>query len=138
MAIDPWILEPARFSMRQSYGLRIILVAVVLLGGSAMLWAAGSSKRAKPPKFPATVKDAFFLDAREKLVGDRPSAGGAKAAGPAATTDDAPPESTGNSGGSFAWSKLIDAETLEAETKAIQTAVSKSVTTPDKFKGGGY
>ena len=38
----------------------------------------------------------------------------------------------------FAWSKLISSETLEDEVKSLQKQVSENVTTPAKFKGGGF
>ena len=38
----------------------------------------------------------------------------------------------------FAWSKLIDAETLETEIKRLAQAVAQDVTSPSEFKGGAY
>jgi hypothetical protein len=90
-------------------------------------------KRARPPKWSADVLDAFFEDAREKLVGQRPNysthdSAAIAAVGPAS---DAPP-----AGGS--WSKLIDADTLENEIKRLEAAVKQDVTKPSEFKGGKY
>jgi hypothetical protein len=93
-----------------------------------------SAERAKPPTWTADVLDAFFDDARTVLAGPRPDyaaksrAGGETAASAAPQT--ARPDAT-------AWSKLIDAETLETEIKRLAQAVATSVTTPGQFKGGG-
>ena len=118
------------------------LAIAMVLAVQGIAAVGNSNKRAVPPKFANNNdKDStFYPDVREKLVGARPASGGA-AASPTATAttsgggDDAP---TGSGSGSFPWSKLIDAETLEAETKAIQSGLSEAVTTPAKFKGGGY
>jgi hypothetical protein len=92
-------------------------------------------KRARPPKWPDNVLDVFFEDAREKLVGTRPDYGAA-----ADATKDALP-ATNASAASVpiaAWSKLIEAETVETEVKRLAQSVAKSVTTPSEFKGGAY
>ena len=96
--------------------------------------------RALPPQWPKKVTDVFFADAREKLVGERPNYGAASTA-VVKTTNPAP--STGGETpaaptGEFAWSKLISAETIEDEIKSLQKQVSENVTTPAKFKGGGF
>jgi hypothetical protein len=38
----------------------------------------------------------------------------------------------------MAWSKLIDAETIETEIKRLAASVAADVTTAGEFKGGGY
>jgi hypothetical protein len=118
----------------------IVVVSVVVLGacliGRYTLWAAEDGrpvKRARPPKWSADVLDAFFEDAREKLVGQRPDYGARDTAQVAAA------DSAGNArlvGGS--WSKLIDAETIETEIKRIEKAMAHDVATPSDFKGGKY
>jgi hypothetical protein len=94
-------------------------------------------KRARPPKWTADVLDAFFTDAREKLVGTRPdydeAAIAASSIAPAAASDSGTMSPTG-----AAWSKLIDAETIETEIKRVAQDVTTSVTTPTEFKGGAY
>jgi hypothetical protein len=92
-------------------------------------------KLAKPPEWSADVLDAFFEDARTKLVGDRPTfVETTTTAAASDTADDRQPaeESAG------AWSKLIDAETIETETKRLAQSVAKDVTTPSAFKGGAF
>jgi hypothetical protein len=76
------------------------------------------------------VLDAFFVDARSALVGPRPD-------DLQRTIADLPadrPEATA----SASWSKIIEAETIEAEIKRLAQAVAASVTSPGQFKGGGY
>ena len=119
------------------------LALVVCLGNQcAVILAAErqrSPKRAAPPKWSADVLDAFFDDARERLEGERPDYA---AAGTAAHAEsDAQPASPidgARAAGSTAWSKLIDAETIETEIKRLAQAVAQDVTTPSEFKGGGY
>jgi hypothetical protein len=106
------------------------------VAAASSLLLAAPVQRAKPPKFPAAVKDAFFEDARKQLVGERPKT--TEGSGrPAIAVDNGGPDSSASSGG-FNWSKLVDAETLEDEIKACQKALSEAVTVPEKFKGSGY
>jgi hypothetical protein len=83
----------------------------------------------------------FFADAREKLIGNRPEF----AKGGSVVVKGSPPPASSGGGdvpaataGSGTWSKLISAETLEDEIKSLQKQVSENVTTPAKFKGGGF
>jgi hypothetical protein len=118
---------------------RVALV-VWLIVPCAMLFAAESNrvaKRARPPKWSADVLDAFFEDARQKLVGERPDYSERKDTAVAAESSDAGPESVAQAAG-VAWSKLIDAETIETEIKRLGQAVNSDVTTPSEFKGGKY
>jgi hypothetical protein len=99
--------------------------------------SSSSAKRARPPKWTADDLNAFFEDARTKLVGARPDY---EAATVAASENDAK-SSKDNAEASAAdakWSKLIDAETIETEVKRLAHEVGKSVTTPSQFKGGTY
>jgi hypothetical protein len=96
-------------------------------------------KLARPPKWSPDVVDAFFPDARAKLVGERPnytqSVTVANTPSPPATesptTGVAPATGAG-------WSKLIDAETIETEIKRLSQELAKDVAAPAQFKGGGY
>jgi hypothetical protein len=115
-------------------------LAIVVTLCSVAAWAKESDrpvKRARPPKWSADVLDAFFEDAREKLVGTRPDYGAAAVAAtdnkPAAAADGA-----ATAAASSSWSKLIDAETIETEIKRLAQELAKSVTTPSEFKGGAY
>jgi len=127
--------------------LKIYVWAVVLCG---LLGAAGvalaketaqPATRARPPKWSADVLDAFFPDARTKLVGTRPdyekTNTAAAANGPARVAVD---DGTGGEVGvgEAGWSKLIDSETIETEVKRLAQEVAKSVTAPAQFKGGGF
>jgi len=106
------------------------------------LWAATGAKRARPPKWNRRDAEVFFTDAREKLSGQRPAAGGQGSSQAAAANPEAPPGEGGGGpaapGGSFAWSNLISSDTLEAEIKLLQKDISDTVQTPAQFKGGGY
>ena len=121
------------------------LAIAAIFGSAVIVWAkepAKPPKRARPPKWSPDVLDAFFPDARTKLVGNRPDY--EKAADVAAAAKP-PAEGAANAGAgepaadaSVGWSKLIDAETIETEIKRVAQEVSKSVTAPAQFKGGGY
>jgi hypothetical protein len=120
----------------------VLLMVCLLVAGTIAAAPPQESKgrRALPPKWPKSVTDVFFPDAREKLVGERPDYRAT-----VKLPDRSPSTPGANAGGSgapaaggFQWSKLISAETIEDEVKAIQAKVSASVTTPAKFKGGGF
>src|SRR5262245_5267194 len=99
--------------------LEILVVTLVLLAAGAIIAApAGSGSRAKPPKWNKSVTDVFFADAREKLVGERPAAGSRPAAAAAVAGGPVDSGAPAAAGGSFAWSKLVAAETVEDEIKA--------------------
>jgi hypothetical protein len=116
-----------------------LVIAAQLLGVSpiAAKESGKPAKRARPPKWSSDVLDAFFPDARTKLVGRRPNydkmaAVASSAPGPNAGS---PPPVTPAEGG---WSKLIDAETIETEIKRLSQGVAKDVTAPAQFKGGDF
>jgi len=106
-------------------GCALVLVVVAL--------PAAAAERARPPEWPRDVLDAFFSDARTKLEGPRPDYDSPPPSGEAASAtgaSNAPPP--------FAWSNLIDADTLETEIKRLSQSLDQSVTTPSAFKSGGY
>jgi hypothetical protein len=117
-----------------------VLVAIFFVPQGLGVFAAERGerpKRARPPKWSADVLDVFFEDAREKLEGQRPD----YAAKSAVATSQSPPSSQGDVApdpSAFAWSKLIDAESLETEIKRLAQAVAQDVTSPTEFKGGAY
>jgi hypothetical protein len=93
-------------------------------------------KRARPPKWTSDVLDVFFVDAREKLAGQRPNYGAHIETAPNANQTlpaDRDPSASGAK-----WSHLIGSETLETEIKRLAQAVARDVTTPSDFKGGKY
>src|SRR5436190_20715892 len=93
---------------------------------AAMLLAtepAGAHKGAKPPKWSADLLEAFYPDARTKLVGTRPDYERAQAiATDGINPDKTQPAAANTAGG---WSKLIDAETIETEIKRTVPELAK-------------
>ena len=77
------------------------------------------AKRARPPKWSADVLDAFFDDAREKLVGTRPDYEQAATRIAPADADSVAGEAATRPQPALSWSKLIDAETIETEIKRL-------------------
>jgi hypothetical protein len=134
------------FSLHRRQANCVAALAIVAVLGSVVLVSAKEPakppKRARPPKWSADVQDAFFSDARTKLVGTRPDyEKAADVAASAKASADSPPNSVAEEAeadASAGWSKLIDAETIETEIKRVAQEVSKSVTAPAQFKGGGY
>jgi hypothetical protein len=114
---------------------RTILLAVIGVFVALSGTHAEPPKLARPPKFPPEVQDVFFDDARKELKGERPDYEHPSGASAATAT------SAGGEAGaapSFAWSKLIDADTIDSEIKRLSALVDKEVTTPTEFKGGSY
>src|SRR5437868_5717131 len=76
---------------------------------------ASKDKGAPPPeKWESRVTDVFFPDVRAVLVGPRPDYKKAAASKGVAGGDG----NAANAGGTFAWSKIISADTLQDEIKA--------------------
>ncbi len=99
-------------------------------------WAADPAKRAAPPTFDKSVRDAFFPDAREKLIGPRPQArAGGETPNAAPTTSVAGAPSGADAG---SWSRLIAADAVEDEIKAQQIRLLGLVQNPTRFKGGEF
>jgi hypothetical protein len=127
---------------RRNYSLLVTLFVTGLFApqGIGVLAAeqGDKPKRARPPKWSADVLDVFFEDARQKLEGERPD----YAAKSTVTTSQSPSLANGSAtpqdAAAFAWSKLIDTETLETEIKRLAQAVAQDVTSPTEFKGGAY
>lgn len=113
----------------------LILLATLCFAVSSPDLNAAVVKRARPPQFPQSVRDTFFADAREKLVGPRPARATATVGVSAQPTVTGPSTTTTEGSG---WSKLISAETLEDEIKSSVLALGDSVKTGAQFKGGGY
>jgi hypothetical protein len=137
-------LAEAEQTMNQRRRNNSLLAALLVAGlfaphGTGVFAAERGEKprRARPPKWSADVLDVFFEDAREKLEGERPD----YAAKSAIATSQSPASSqvgAAQDPSAFAWSKLIDAETLETEIKRLAQAVAQDVTSPTEFKGGAY
>jgi cytochrome c556 len=109
------------------------------MGSAAMSPAdavGGPKKRARPPEWPKEVREVFFDDARAVLVGPRPDYG--QSANVSAIARDAAPPATEVAGRAAMRSRLIDAETIEAEIKRLAQAAASDVATPSQFKGGTF
>jgi hypothetical protein len=134
-----WLLrELLVMGILRNFVLPIALLAIALLTAVTHGEPPRKVKRALPPKWTKAETDVFFPDAREKLVGKRPDYGAKNVQPNSAEKPLAESISTERSLGEFAWSKLISAETIEDEVKSLQKQVGENVTTPAKFKGGGF
>lgn len=102
----------------------------------ALVYAAPASdpaKRVQPPvAWSPDVLDAFFDDAREHLVGQRPTA---SLAAPRVVVAQNAPAVQDN--GVFKWSQVVDAETLTAEIKRINNQLATTLRKSSAFQGGG-
>ncbi len=92
--------------------------------------AAESPRRVQPPHWSPDVLDAFFEDARQHLVGERPKYQAEQPATlpSAEETTDATKQK---------WSELIDAETLTAEIKRLHNQLATTLKKSSRFQGGG-
>lgn len=118
-----------------------LTVGATMVFPQAMLLAVekrAPAKRARPPKWPAEVVDTFFPDARDALVGPRPDYAARAAAVTKADTTAAGGSPGGSESTKVAWSKVIDADTIETEIKRLAQAVAQDVATPSDFKGGKF
>jgi len=107
---------------------------VFLFVGGLPLGAVGgesSAPRAKPPKWPAEVREVFFDDVREHLVGVRP--GKMESAGQVVARAEVAQRGAGR-----AWSDVIDADTLTTEIKRVVNQVARTVQQAGAFKSDGY
>ncbi len=105
---------------------------VIAFGLTTLSIAAEASKRVQPPTWSKDVLDAFFDDARQHLVGDRPTN-----VARTHTKDATQSAAEVASDGEFKWSQLIDADTLTAEIKRINNQLANSLRRSATFQGGG-
>jgi len=92
-------------------------------------------RRAKPPLWSSDVLGTFFEDAREHLVGERPASDEAASVESASTRGE---PGVADEPGEFAWSQLVDGETLATEVKRIVAGLREPLANPAKFNAGGY
>lgn len=92
--------------------------------------------RAAPPDWPRDVVDAFFRDAREQLVGERPRPTEAPEADDRRPAAGQPQDSPRD--GLAQWSAWIDEAALTTEVKRIHNNLRAPLANPSKFKAGGY
>jgi hypothetical protein len=103
------------------------LAVVVLAYGMGL---AAPTEVAEPPEFTDADVEPFFEDAREELVGERPADDfGADEAATGRNADDAAE--------SFAWSRIIDGESLATEVKRSAARLLAPLATATAFKQGG-
>jgi len=123
--------------------MRNTILALTLVRLALVAWSASGADhrpprprptRALPPPWSKDVIGIFFEDARTKLVGPRPNFGSRRAAAAPAASSGQGTAATGT----FRWSSVIAAETLEDEIKAQKLLLDQQVTTPGRFKRGQY
>jgi len=84
--------------------------------------------QARPPEWSQQVRDVFFDDAREHLVGERP--------GNRLQSVPSPLDKKNKT--RSPWLQLIEVETLRAEIKRLNNVLARSVVSPTHFKSGGF
>ena len=92
--------------------------------------AAEPPLRVQPPRWSPDVLDAFFEDAREQLVGERPQLAEPSVAKP--TSGEGQVMEVAQK-----WSALIDAESLTAEIKRLHNQLTPALKKSASFQGGG-
>ncbi len=90
------------------------------------------SGTAPAPKWTAAERGAFFENAAEQL-GPAPTDASLASDGGSGTTETSPAAN-----GGFAWSRLIAADDLESEVKALANLLGPAVKSANEFKGGGF
>lgn len=112
-------------------------VTYAMLGAILASMALGQSRRPPPQQWPADVVEAFFEDAREQLVGERPEllAPGEAGSDVSLAGDSAPAEA---SRAQSAWSALIDARTITDEVKRINQRLVAEVNNGSRFIAGRH
>jgi hypothetical protein len=120
----------------------LLLLGAVMAALTAPLAAQTArsvkAKRAKPPAWPQGVREVFFDDAREKLVGPRPEFAKSAVAVASSSAGAGPSGAAAAAADGSGWSRLISRESIEDEIKSLQKQLSADVTTASQFKGGGY
>jgi len=110
------------------------LAVVLVLSSTAYTAGEEAPKlRAKPPRWSQEVRDVFFEDAREILVGARPVAETARSQAITGNNTNRNSQKT-----KLAWSTLIEAETLQTEIKRVVNGLAGAISTTGKFKAGGH
>ena len=106
------------------------------IGAALTIHADEPPKRAKPPAWSKDVRDVFFPDAREALVGPRPDF--AASAEPAVASSTSPANPAPADDAKSGWAQWIAPEVLEVEIKRQSPALEKLVESATNYKGGGY
>ncbi len=87
------------------------------------------SKRAKPPEFGEEQTSVFFEDARQHLVGERPTE--------KAEREQAKDQTDAKNQGDERWADLVEADTLTSEVKKIANRLNIALRRAGPFKSGG-
>lgn len=124
-------LHTCRQAKKMHWKLILPALLAIIVSIPASL-GAEEDKRVQPPEWSQDVLDAFFEDAREHLVGERPT--GTTAAPATVGEQSASAEKPTQE---FAWSRIVDADTLMAETKRINNQLANSLRRAATFQGGG-
>ena len=103
----------------------------ILALSMSLCHAAELPRWVQPPVWSQDVLDAFFEDAREQLVGERPQHNAVVTAAVPSTEQEHPADT------SQKWSALIDAETLTAEIKRVHNQLTPALKKSASFQGGG-
>lgn len=114
-----------------------VLAWGAMIGAACFAPAAEPTPQAKPPEWTQDDLATFFDDAREKLDGQRPDYERLETADHG-TARSALVDRDGEAATGFAWSQLVDAETVETEVKRLVDSVANAVATPSEFKADGY
>ncbi|MAV35461.1 MAG: hypothetical protein CMJ59_08385 [Planctomycetaceae bacterium] len=126
--------------MRQRPLATALLVIAPLLAAWAQQTRRQPVQRAQPPRFdPAAVRNIFFDDLFAEtgpLNGPRPENLGAAA--PSGATSSPGAGAAPKPSATFAWSKLISAQTIEDEVKQIAIRLNKDITRPSAFARDGH
>ncbi|MBP63235.1 MAG: hypothetical protein CMJ62_17075 [Planctomycetaceae bacterium] len=124
---------------------QVILLLLFSLANHRICWAGTQNeasaplRRAKPPNLQKTSPSpVFFGNAfAEALEGERPADLLSSFSGRTGVQTQSP-DVTEPAENGYAWSRLISATTLEDEVKRIKFAVDSSITTPGRYKSGGF
>lgn len=114
-----------------------VLVSGVVLSGVVLAQAARSPKKntVPPPKWDdKLVKKTFFDDILKHVGPGQPGGKRPVAAAASSSQPGAMPAAPAAATGGGTWSKLADAETLEAEIKNTVNALASAVENPGQFK----
>lgn len=122
-----------------------IMLAVVLLSALPVRSVWAQQRRARPPQYPPDAfRGVFFEDVTQALRGERPRSDerAASAATAPARIDDAESRNA-PAGGDAAdsagrWRSLAAPVHLEDEVKRLKLQYDALVTTPGRFKSGGF
>jgi hypothetical protein len=117
-------------SLKINSGVASVTLTVLALGIAAS--SVSAQERAAPPTFTDADLEPFFPDAREALVGERPTAAGVE------RNSAQPAGANGGQDNAFRWSDIIDAEALDTEVKRIASRLAAPLANPAAFKSDGH